>query len=275
MDLFIGEDTVAKYRDNIATGTRIGVITGVNLDIEADDPDLNSSRVHYATLEITMVDPPGQQTQIRIPTTSFTKTSGRFDIPEPDSFVFCVPLRNGRVVVFHMGSAGDIDVDRTVGDLVRNNVLPQMQEGEHHVWTDNKVFQMVRKCNKVVKSTIGKVLDFTKNAIQFDNKDLHAQLEHESGTKLSLDEDGNVIMELPANIKFFVNQAGSTATDNNALVTKAFLTSFYNDFVTKYLAHTHPETGAVTGPPTPPGPSIVSPTLPDTVSTPDIRAKNT
>ena len=176
-----------------------------------------------------------------------------------------------------MGSAGDVDVDRTIGDLVRNGILPQMQQGEHAKWTDNRVFQLIRKCPKVMKSTLGKVLNFALAAIQFDGKDLHGQIEHESGMKVSIDEDGNTIFEIPAGSRVYFNQAESSTTDDNALVTRKFLTAFYNDLVTKYNTHLHPgvTVGAASTLVTTSTATPVSGSLPDTVSTEEIRAKNT
>jgi len=256
----LGNDLDDEYEAK-SERLRLAVIQDVHLDFDGND------RIKYGTMTLQMVGHGGTQINVHLASNVFNVNSGRLDLPEKGSLAIVTFLPYDQAVAIHI-----IPQDKFLRDYIVDGTLPQLQEGEHAIWATVEdeptkgAFWFLRQCPKIIKQTIGKLLDATKSAIQIDNKDIHYQLEHEEGFKVTMDADGNYYFTVPSGSKFYINEAGSSATDDNALVTKKFLSNFYQ-------THTHPvvSVGSPTGPPV----LFPSPTLPDGVSTPDVRAKNT
>jgi len=271
MSDFLAFDLDNQFEATDSEGrVRFAIIRNVHLDYSEDN-------FTYGFVDLEMLGRGGVQQRIHLSVNCMNKNSGSIQIPEVDSIVLCIFMPYDQAVMIST-------VARSYGlkDFIVDGILPQVQEGDHIIWSSDPTtrtkgaFGFIRTCSKLIKATLGRILDSTKTPVQINSKDIHAQLEHESGTKISIDEDGNVLINIPSSKQIFVNQDGSSADDDDALVTKKFLTDYYADLITKYNRHTHLETGATTNPPlVVDQASSVSGSMPDTVSTPDIRAKNT
>ena len=276
--MFIGDDPFEEYKAEMNEGVRLARIAKVNININSP-VKYNTKKSEYGTVDLQFMDFGSQQIQIRIPTFQFGKSSGSLSIPEVGMGALCKFLPNSRAVIISTFSLGDETGKDFIflKDFVDAGVLPQLQEGEHIFWAGNKALHLIRLCTKKITHTVGKLLDAAKNAIQVNGKDIHYAVEHESGLKIYVDENGALIFKVPSGQKIFLNTDGGTAADEDALVTKKFINDKYNDFInTVYNIHTHPYLNvtvpAVTSPTTSQG-VIVSPTMPDGVCTPDVRAK--
>ena len=278
MSLLIGEEVLEDMKSSMNSDVRVAKIINVNLNYDTSSQDQNivANQQSYGTIDLQFLDFPGVQTTVRLPTTQFSKSSGRIDIPEVNMMALCIFMPNSKAVVLSIFSLGDDTQDFLfLRDFVSNGILPQLQQGDSVTWSGNKAFHFVRTCTKKIVQTIGKLLDSTKAPIQINGKDIHYNLEHETGTKFSYDSDGNLIITLAPGQKMYVNKDGSSATDEDAIVTKAFINTVWNNFVsTVFNIHTHVVTTAPGTTAVPiPIETTVSPAMPDGVSTPDIRVK--
>lgn len=276
-ELYSGEDVTEGLKDEINIGVRYAIINAVNDDLIQNPVDEEIERARYATVDLKFIDYPSMQRQISL--TGFEKTSGKLDIPEVGSICMCIFMPSRRALIIKMASGGDTVGNvktRTIRDLVKNGTLLPLRQGEHGVWTSNSAYSYIRQCAKKIVQTIGTLLDGNQQQVKMDDREIHYSVEHESGTKLVIDADGNIILKPGSNSKIFGNILPSIATDDDALVTRKFLIDFFNTFVQKYNAHRHPYVNVSTPSTTSPTTSSatqVSPTLPDGVSTPNIRVE--
>lgn len=264
--IFEGEDTSSDMKDETTLGVRYAVVLEVNDDFIEDPDDEETERVRYGTITLNFLDYPGQQKQISI--TGYEKTSGDLKIPEVGSICMCIFMHNRRALILKLASGGDTvgqTKTRTLRDLVKNGSLLPLKQGEQVKWVTDSAYSYIRQCAKTIVQTIGKVLDNTFQAVQIDSKDIHYQVEHESGSKFSFDEDGNVIVTLAPDTKIYLDTVGSAVTDDDAILTRKFLTS---DSIWAYTQHKH--TSGSPGSPTT-GPIAPVQAMPDGVSTPDVR----
>lgn len=267
-DLYVGEDLSDELKDEINKGIRYALIAAVNDDLQQTPEDEDAERVRYLSVNLQFIDYPSIQYQVSL--TGFEETSGDLKIPEVNSLVMCLMLPSRRALIVKLASGGPTVGEakaRTLRDLVKNGTLLPMKQGEAVKWVDNKSYSYVRKCAKKVVQTIGTLLDSALAAVQFDSKDVHYQVEHESGTKVLIDADGQLYFMSASGKKTYLNILASAATDDDALLTRAFLTEVA---LWAYKNHQHSTSspGAPTG-----GVIVPVPAMPDGVSTPDVRAK--
>lgn len=267
-DIYLGEDLTGDMKDEINKGIRYALVIEVNDDLQQSPQDEEAERVRYLTVTLQFVDYPSAQKQISL--TGFEKESGDLKIPEVGSLVMCLMLPSRRALMIAFASGGDVTGQqkfRTLRDFVKNGTLLPLQRGEKAQWVDNKVYSYIRRCTKKVTQTLGTLLDATLAAVQFDSKDVHYQVEHETGTKVLIDADGQLYFMAASGQKVYLNLLASAAVDDDALLTRAFLTKAD---LWAYANHQHSTSspGAPTG-----GVIVPIPAMPDGVSTPDVRAK--
>jgi len=268
MDAYIGEDINDELKDEINKGIRYAFIASVNDDLQQNPDDEDAERVRYLSVNLQFIDYPSVQYQVSL--TGFEETSGDLKIPEVNSLVMCLMLPSRRALIIKLASGGPVVGEtkaRTLRDLVKNGTLLPMTRGESAKWVGNKSYSYIRKCTKMITQTIGTLLDNALAAIQFDSKDVHYQVEHESGTKVLIDADGQLYFMAASGQKVYLNLMASAATDDDALLTRAFLTKA-DLWAWQNHQHSTSSPGAPTG-----GVIVPVPAMPDGVSTPDVRAK--
>jgi len=274
MQIFEGEELVQDMKKELNKGVRYAIIAAVHDDLIQNPQSEVDERLRYMTVDLTFIDFPGVQTRVAI--TGFEASSGEVTVPQVNSICMCIFLPNRKALLLTQVSGGDVGATRTMRDLVKSGVVLPIQRGEQLKW-NGSTYWYLRSCAKKIVHTIGTVLDATLAKVLLDGKEIHYQVEHESGTKISIDASGNIILSPGSGAKMFEGLVPSGATDENALVTRKFLLDFYNDLVQKFNLHTHPYVNVTTPSTTSVTATLateVSPSLPDTVSTPDIRAKS-